>query len=129
MAMLLRQPATDTCTNSITAPGAPAAAACVSPRDKAETALLVTAARSHVAMGGVLDGLALLDDAAGLGGSAARARGKWGGDEEAGAGAALLEDQDASVLVEELCVSGGDVGLRAALRLKERLADEVSRES
>lgn len=94
-------------------------------RAEAETSLIVTAARAHIAMGGVLDGLALLDDAAGLSGSNARARGKWGGDGEAGAGAAILGDNDASVIVEELCVSGGELGLRAALRLKERLAEEV----
>lgn len=96
-------------------------------RRDAERALLTTAARAHIVMGGVLDGLALIDDAAGLGGRNAQASGKWGGDGEAGAGAALLDDFDASVLVEELCVSGGDVGLRAALRLRERLAQEVSK--
>lgn len=96
-------------------------------RAEAETALLVTAARAHVSMGGVLDGLALLDDAAGFGGSSARARGKWGGDGEAGAGAAVLGFDDSSAVAEELCVSGGELGLRAALRLKERLAEQVRR--
>ncbi|CAM9262994.1 unnamed protein product, partial [Laminaria digitata] len=37
---------------------------------------------------------------------------------------ARLGDEDASALASELCVSGGRVGLRAALRLQERLADE-----
>lgn len=102
-----------------------------SDRRDAETSLLVTAARAHIAMGGVLDGLALVDDATdkggGFGGSAAalRARGKWGGDGEAGGGLARLGDDDASAVAEELCVSGGSVGLRAALRLRERLSEEV----
>ncbi|CAN0220524.1 unnamed protein product, partial [Scytosiphon promiscuus] len=43
---------------------------------------------------------------------------------EAGAGLARLGDEDASAVAEELCVSGGEVGLRAALRLRERLAEE-----
>lgn len=80
-------------------------------------------------MGDALDGLALVDDAAGLGGYAAgtvaRSRGRWGADGDAGEGAARLGDADASALVEELCVSGGEIGLRAALRLRERLAEEV----
>jgi len=105
-------------------------------RHDAEVSLLVTAARAHIAMGGVLDGLALVDDAteglaggAGAGAAAAaaalRASGRWGGDGEAGAGLARLGDEDASAVAEELCVSGGGVGLRAALRLRERLAEEV----
>lgn len=91
-----------------------------------ERALLTTAARAHIVMGDVLAGLALIDDAAGLGGQRAQAHGKWGGDGEAGVGATLLDDFDASVLVEELCISGGAAGLRAALRLRERLMEEVS---
>lgn len=103
-------------------------------RRDAEISLLVTAARAHIAMGGVLDGLALIDDATGIVGGAAgaaaalRASGRWGGDGEAGAGLARLGDGDASAVAEELCVSGGSVGLRAALRLRERLAEEVSDE-
>lgn len=77
-------------------------------------------------MGGVLDGLALIDEAAGIRGGGGRGSGgRWGGDGEAGAGMARLGNQDASALASELCVSGGRVGLRAALRLRERLADEV----
>ena len=95
-------------------------------RTEAEKKLLLCAARSHIAMGGVLDGLALIDDAARLGGDAAREGGRWGGDGDGGAGAAqLLSDDEASELVEELCVTGGQVGLRAALRLRERLAEQV----
>ena len=86
-------------------------------------------------MGGVLDGLALIDDATDIGGgfgggaaaaAALRARGKWGGDGEAGGGLARLGDDDASAVAEELCVSGGNVGLRAVLRLRERLSEEVT---
>lgn len=95
-------------------------------RRDAEIALLVTAARAHIAMGGVLDGLALIDEAAGIrGGGGGGSGGRWGGDGEAGAGTVRLGDQDASALASELCVTGGRVGLRAALRLRERLADEV----
>lgn len=111
-------------------------------RRDAEITLLVTAARAHIAMDGVLDGLALIDDATGIGGgfggsgggaaaataAALRASGRWGGDGEAGAGLARLGDGDASAVAEELCVSGGSVGLRAALRLRERLAEEVGDE-
>ncbi|CAB1119231.1 unnamed protein product [Ectocarpus sp. CCAP 1310/34] len=99
----------------------------------AEVSLLVTAARAHIAMGGVLDGIALIDDATAIGGDGAsaaaalRAAGRWGGDGVAGAGLARLGDGDASTVAEELCVSGGDTGLRAALRLRERLAEEVIR--
>ena len=93
-------------------------------RQDAEIALLVTAARAHIAMGGVLDGLALIDEAAGIRGGGGSG-GRWGGDGEAGAGTMRLGDQDASALASELCVSGGRVGLRGALRLRERLADEV----
>lgn len=104
-------------------------------RRDAEISLLVTAARAHIAMGGVLDGLALIDDATDIGGgfgggaaaaAALRARGKWGGDGAAGGGLARLGDGDASAVAEELCVSGGSVGLRAALRLRERLLEEVT---
>lgn len=95
-------------------------------RREAEKKLLLCAARAHVSMGGVLDGLALIDDAARLGGDMARKGGRWGGDGDAGAGAArLLSNEEASELVEELCVNGREIGLRAALRLRERLAEQV----
>lgn len=95
-------------------------------RREAEKKLLLCAARAHVSMGGVLDGMALIDDAARLGGDAARKGGRWGGDGDAGAGAArLLSNEEASELVEELCVNGGEIGLRAALRLRERLVEQV----